>query len=508
MISNEELGKLYIELFSNANTYAEVNEVLKKTKNKNINGLRKIFCDELLDNISQGYVKYERTDFEKSPLINMLLENIEKLPEEHVYFHFIYHFYKNNQIKCNELIEKLIFKIYEEYKKIEQNDKEFMSEGEIVELFLEPLKEAYNGFWSKLANILRKYPTQHGIPELCETLEKYYESKTYEESLNIFLDYIQKNPNTILIRELTGYVYYKMNMWNNAIAYFEEVEDTALFFLISEFYFFLAYSYGKINDYPNEEKAYRKSLEFLSDDINVINNLGYCLYRQKKYTEAITYFQKCLDMEKDYIYASNNYLRVLIALGRNMEAKKFVESGKYKVSSDMLKRVKMLDNTNVKVSKNIVKNASIDINEQNSIQEKDISFGIKKHQFSNEKLLEDELTAKLEKGIEVFGMKLKIYRRNKIYGRQHVIPIGRIDLLCEDENGNIYIIELKKDSGYDDAYEQIVKYIDWFEKDKISDGKKVYGIICLNSPTKNIIEKVHNDKRIRLFEYQISYTEI
>ena len=39
-------------------------------------------------------------------------------------------------------------------------------------------------------------------------------------------------------------------------------------------------------------------------------------------------------------------------------------------------------------------------------------------------------------------------------------------------------------------------------------GKKVYGIICLNSPTKQLIDKVHADKRMRLFEYQISYTEL
>lgn len=51
-------------------------------------------------------------------------------------------------------------------------------------------------------------------------------------------------------------------------------------------------------------------------------------------------------------------------------------------------------------------------------------------------------------------------------------------------------------------------YLDWFEKDDISKGKKVYGIICLNSPTKDLIEKVRKDERIKLFEYQISYTEI
>ena len=101
-----------------------------------------------------------------------------------------------------------------------------------------------------------------------------------------------------------------------------------------------------------------------------------------------------------------------------------------------------------------------------------------------------------------------MYKRKGVYGRQFIIPIGRLDLLCEDEKGDLYIIELKKDSGYDDAYKQTASYLDWFESNDISKGKNVYGIICLNSPTKDLIEKVRKDKRMKLFEYQISYTEI
>ena len=146
--------------------------------------------------------------------------------------------------------------------------------------------------------------------------------------------------------------------------------------------------------------------------------------------------------------------------------------------------------------------------EDETSQENAVDLGIKRQQFSNEKLLEDELTARIESGMEVFGLKLKMYKRKGVYGRQFIIPIGRLDLLCEDDKGDLYIIELKKDSGYDDAYKQTAEYLDWFEKDDISKGKKVYGIICLNSPSKELIDKVHKDKRMKLFEYQISYREI
>lgn len=66
-------------------------------------------------------------------------------------------------------------------------------------------------------------------------------------------------------------------------------------------------------------------------------------------------------------------------------------------------------------------------------------------QFSSEKLLEDELTARLEKGDEVFGMPLHIYKQKGEYGRQYIMNgVGRLDLLAEDNEGNLYVIELKK----------------------------------------------------------------
>lgn len=61
---------------------------------------------------------------------------------------------------------------------------------------------------------------------------------------------------------------------------------------------------------------------------------------------------------------------------------------------------------------------------------------------------------------------------------------------------------------YDDAYAQTREYIDWIEEDVAVKGQRVFGIICLNDPTKDLIEKVKADDQMRLFEYSISYSEI
>ena len=169
--------------------------------------------------------------------------------------------------------------------------------------------------------------------------------------------------------------------------------------------------------------------------------------------------------------------------------------------------MKKLDNHNAGLKKCDVE-VEPDIDGDASAEKVTIDVGIKRQQFSNEKLLEDELTARIESGMPVFGLNLKVYKCKGEYGRQYNIPVGRLDLLCEDTAGNLYVVELKKDRGYDDAYEQTAQYLEWFEKSEKFKGKKVYGIICLNNPTKEIITRVHNDKRMRLFEYQISYTEL
>lgn len=508
MYTQEELDELFVKEFPIGSTYTEISNKLKTMQNEYTNEFRRIFCNALLSRISEGYTKYNFDNLEKDELIKIFINNVKLLPTEYEYYHIMYHFFKRENKKCLDMIDKMLCTIYQDSKDEIKTPDEFMDEGLLVYMFFEPFKQAFDGFWNSLADILRKYPSQDGIPELCELIDKYYKCKTDEEAIDMLLEATQKYPKLVLIKELIGFTYYSMKMWNNAIAYFESVEETGVFFRGADLYFMMAWSYGKVKNRKPEEECYRKSLEERPDDINTLNNLGYCLYLQKKLSEAKTILEKCLELDESFIYSANNYVRVLIALGRNKDAKDFVKSGKYKISKDIQKRVDKLDNTNARIKKESVADVVVDASDENTVQESNIDLGIKRQQFSNEKLLEDELTARIESGIEVFGMKLKMYKRKGLYGRQFIIPIGRLDLLCEDDKGDLYVIELKKDSGYDDAYKQTAAYLDWFEKNEISKGKNVYGIICLNSPTKELIEKVHKDKRMKLFEYQISYTEV
>ncbi len=507
MISDEELEVLYQETFSECATLEDEIKMFKSLTGEHRDSLRKMYCNGLLYMISQGYTKYKQENFAKDKLIQAYIDTAKLLPKKDTFFYLVYYFFNCENQKCLNLLETYLEDAYENSKDDVKKMGCFIDEGGLIDCFFEPFKQAFDGFWTHLASILRKYPTQEGIPELCEVIDKYYTCKTDNEALELLLDMLQKYPEIILIKELIGYTYYTLKMWNNAIAYFESVEETGIFFSENALYFMLAWSYGKIKNHKIEENYYRKALEVAPNDFVCLNNLGYSLYLQKNYIEARSCFEKCLELNGSYEYAANNYVRVLIALGRNKDAKVFVKSGKYKIFKSIKNRVEKLENTNARIKKESDITTD-DVSDNEYSQENVVDLGIKRQQFSNEKLLEDELTARIESGIEVFGLKLKMYKRKGVYGRQFIIPIGRLDLLCEDEKGDLYIIELKKDSGYDDAYKQTASYLDWFEKDNISKGKKVYGIICLNSPTKDLIEKVRKDERMKLFEYQISYTEI
>lgn len=507
MSDNEMLTNLFRETFADCNSYTEDYQKLKALKGEHAESIRDMYCNTLLYAISQGYTKYDPVSFNKNETIQSYIKAVELLPKKQLYYYLLYYFFKGEYEQVLVTLPEYLKDSFERSKERVDNGEEFINEYYFIDVFFEPFKQAFPSFWSTLAKEISKYPTQEGIPELCQLVDTYYNCKTDEDALELLLNMMLKYPQFVLIKELVGYTYYSMKMWNNAIAYLEATEETGLFFSPADAHFLLGWCYGKTKNHKLEESYYRKALDAAPDDFVILNNLGYCLYVQKKLTEAKEILENCLALNPRYTYAANNYVRVLIALGRNKDAKDFINNSKHKVSKNLENKVAKLDNTNARLSKKANDDVSI-IVEDEPAQENVVDLGIKRQQFSNEKLLEDELTARIESGIEVFGKKLKMYKRKGLYGRQFIIPVGRLDLLCEDENGDLYVIELKKDSGYDDAYKQTAEYLDWFEQDEISKGKKVFGIICLNSPTQELIQKVHADKRMKLFEYQISYTEI
>lgn len=531
--------------------------------------LRQKFCYQVAFVLTDGFTQCEQIslEMEEGSLLKLFYENIKKLDAvstDSFFFEAFWSYLQKEYNKCKDNIHKLCHVQWKQ---------DILKEDQVLDYLLVPFQNASDEIWNFIMDEVNSMQCEEGIPAFCKVLSLYYRSRDNDVIIEGLLAFMRKFPNYRAPNELLGYTYYNMAMWNNAIACFERVQQEYYFFH-EDIYWMLAWSNGKIKNYADEEKYYRMSYQLAPDIPFTLNNLGYSLYKQKKYLEAKELFGQCLDANKDLPYAANNYVRVLIALGRNADAKKFVNSKKFKIAKAIQERVKRLDDHNVRLNKKDLSVKSDTIIESDSdtadlfeitssedeikrcqqytnnrlsengakcqqpsnemqlesktkhqrfsnerslegeikhsqpLNERQLEATAKPLQFSKEKLLEEELTARIESGMQVFGKYLKVYKRKGEYGRQYNIPVGRLDLLCEDANGNLYVVELKKDSGYDDVYEQITQYLAWFEQSEKFKGKKVYGIICLNHPTQELLSKVHADKRIRIFEYQISYTEL
>ncbi len=469
-----------------------------------------ILADQLLAGYIENYYRYgnKQTNITKNIFKDIYLKICgEYFPEQDMMDGAIYAFIRGDNKKVIPFIEKYFIEIKKENNSID--------EATFCALFLDPFKEGYSGFWEELTRLANKYGLEE-FKSLSSLMNSFYKCENNKAAIDLLLTFSQtySDSNYSLPYELLGYLYSDEKLWYNAIQCFEKVRDNSKLFYFYAIEFGLGWAYGKVKEYKQEELAYRKCLELAPWYEYALNNLGYCLYRQKKYDEAIDIFKQCIAENRNVDYASNNLVRTYIRIGMYEEARDFIKESKFKISKTYKDQLTKKPKNNVKIVSTIsdeVDDDSDGYNDGELAKEIKTKLFENTYQFTNEKLLEDELASRIESGHPVFGLNLHIYRKKgDFYGRQYPCAKGkwRIDLLCEDEDNNLYIIELKKDSGYDDAFEQTKQYVDWFEKNRVKKDKKVYGIIVLNSPKKKLIEKVRADNRIRLYEYQIAYREI
>lgn len=455
------------------------------------------FIDTLIMNKMNGTLRY-KSPSDLEPL-RVSLERFVRVYKGEWVVEAILAFMDSNHQKCINSLSKALTPI--------DNNLDPFNEMEFGNYVLKIFKNAYPGFYLAIRKMCDSFPTEDIVKLLCERIDLFYASEDPDQMAEALYPLLQKYPDSLIGNLLLGYTHYIAKRWGSAIACFEKIEgeNMNILFWDDDLHFFKGWSYGKLKEHKNAIREYTRTLELFPQAPDALNNMGYEYYLLRQYSKAEKIFKQCLDENRDIKYAANNYVRVLLSTGRYAEAKKFISEGKYKIVPELIKRANE--------AKGIIphKQDELFLEDQEETGSENNSKKIKQEahvQFSSEKILEDELFKRIDSGIPVFGKQLKIYRRHGAFGRQYIIPAGRLDLLAEDDEGNLYIIELKKDSGYDDPYEQTAMYLDWFEKNHKRNERKIFGIICLNNPKKELIEKVRHDTRIRLFNYSISYDEI
>ena len=281
-----EVCELYQKEFPADMLFEEISDKLDKMNNHpDIQALRKIFCDNMVAVLTEGFVKYDDKALVAydGSLLKLVYENIEKLEESNYFYWAFYYYLKKQYKKCKEFIHKMC----QDW----QDSGEVLDENGVLDFFLVPFKNAPDTIWNTITSEVKAIKTADGIPEFCDLISLYYRSSNNDEVVDTLLSFMQKYPDYKSPNEMLGYTYYNMSMWNNAIACFEKVEEEYYFFM-EDIYWMLAWSSGKIKNLTDEEKYYRMSLELAPHKEFTLNNLGYSLYKQKKYREALEVFEQ------------------------------------------------------------------------------------------------------------------------------------------------------------------------------------------------------------------------
>jgi len=467
---------------------------------------REILVYLLTDNLARGSIEYGpkfKWPEEMDAYLCIIERQIDRGIDGADYYEAFVAFVKDQRKRCLETLAVFLNRVGKETP---------INEGRFDLDVVTPFKEGFPGFYTALKGKLDRTSCEELVFELCDALEAYYKTGDMDERSDIMADFLQRRPESVVAQTCLGMAHYAARRWGPAIACFEKLEDTPFlpYYHDDDLYFFKAVAYTKLREHENAIVAYEKTIEIYPQAPFALNNLGYEYYLTKQYSKALETFKRCIDEKMDVRYAANNYLRTLIAMKRLTEAKTFAGNPPAKLAPAMVRRLEKalagkVDEADSQEAEAPDEGAGlVSFGPTSVVKREDAKNG----QFFSERLLEEELTQRIESGLPVFGRQLKVYRRHGEYGRQYIIPIGRLDLLAEDEVGNLYIIELKKDGGYDDAYAQLVNYMDWFEKNRRKEGGQVRGILCVNNPPKRMIKAVRNDGRVQLFNYQIAYEEI
>ena len=87
------------------------------------------------------------------------------------------------------------------------------------------------------------------------------------------------------------------------------------------------------------------------------------------------------------------------------------------------------------------------------------------------------------------------------------IPVGaagRIDLLCKDANGNLVVVELKRDTSSDRVVGQLLRYMGYVKENKLPKGKVVRGMIVAHEHDEHLRLALQAIPNVEMKLYEVS----
>jgi endonuclease len=121
--------------------------------------------------------------------------------------------------------------------------------------------------------------------------------------------------------------------------------------------------------------------------------------------------------------------------------------------------------------------------------------------------LEQDLQRYLATNLDVIEDGLRLYEEDGITGLEY--PAGgrrRIDILAVAASGDLVVLELKVEKGYDKVVGQILRYMNWVRKHVAEPGQQVRGMIVCRNMTEDLQLACASIPDVELLEYALSIT--
>ena len=197
----------------------------------------------------------------------------------------------------------------------EGNANESFSSDELYLDVIVPFSDVTQDFWSELAvGLAALWPDTPAALVVAGYVNQ--DANKLAEASDCYDRALQKDADYWMAAWGLAEVHYFKKEWQAAAHYYERALQSELAREIPSLNFQAAYTYGALKKHTSAESYYRKCLENDPEFPSARNNLGWSLYRQGRFEEALAVFDECLALRIDGVHAQRNKARALARLGR------------------------------------------------------------------------------------------------------------------------------------------------------------------------------------------------
>ena len=142
-------------------------------------------------------------------------------------------------------------------------------------------------------------------------------SKKFEQGEESFQREVQENPYSALANYYYGRFLLQNDNFNKALVHLEKARDLEP--NSSDYHFWAGVAYGENNRHKEEEASYLEALQIDRNHLLSITFLGHMKLAKKQYTEALSYYERALDIWPGSPSALFNRALILNRFGRTPE---------------------------------------------------------------------------------------------------------------------------------------------------------------------------------------------